>query len=244
MNITERTQSRIKDVIKIIEDEIKDSKSVELYMPVLEDFKKISGLEIRAFDIIGKKLLFVALKEKDIQRAKKVFDTYYLDLSMIAPQLVNYAKEWADQNLFDLVFEFLSHFDIKKILSQNSKFMKLVDDYYNYNIKAGKYLTCLLTAEQFNMKHKKRVEPLTLLIGEHLKKRELKAISAMMKKYKVRHKDIVSSVKLIYIDFLATDRDFAKRLRKFFNLSFFDVGFFNWLLYEVLGLSIKTKKSE
>ena len=63
----------------------------------------------------------------------------------------------------------------------------------------------------------------------------------MMKKYKVPKKDIIGSVKLMYLDSLKSDRDYAKRLRKFFTMSIFDVGFLNWLLYEVLGFSIKTK---
>ena len=192
---------------------------------------------------MGKKLFFLALDEKDIQYARKVFDTYYIDISTIAPQLVKYAKEWAGQNLFDLLFEFLSIFDIKKILKQNDKFMESVNNYYNKNMKSKKYLKCLFTAEQFDMEHQNRIQPLKLLIDEHLKKQDLNEISNMMKKYKVRRKDIIGSVKLMYLDSLKSDKDYAKRLRKFFSLSIFDVGFFNWLFYEVLGFSIKTEEN-
>ena len=122
--------------------------------------------------------------------------------------------------------------------------MEHVNDYYNKNMKSKKYLKCLFTAEQFDMERQKRIEPLKLLIDEHLKKQNLNEIRNMMKKYKIPKKDITGSVKLMYLDSLKSDRDYARRLRKFFGLSVFDVGFFNWLFYEVLGFKLKKSEPE
>lgn len=243
-SIMERTQSKIKDVIKLITGELKDTASMKIYMPILENIQTVSQLDIQSFDIMGKKILSLALDEKNLEYAKKVSDTYMLDAYLMAPQLVEYAKKWAEDNLFDLVFDFLAVFDIKNVLLRDDKFMRLANKYYDESLRNRQYLKCLLAADEFSMPHKKRIKPLKMLMDERLKSRDLNEIYNIMKKYKIQRRDVIGSVKMMYKEYIKTDKEYAKRLRKFFNLSVFEIGFFTWLIYEFLGFGGKKKESE
>jgi hypothetical protein len=87
--------------------------------------------------------------------------------------------------------------------------------------------------------YKQRIQPVKSLIDEHLKNQNIKEIHKLIHKYNIRKSDIKDSAKLVYLDSLKTDRNYAVQLRSNFELSVFDVGFFNWLFYEVIRLKSK-----
>ena len=62
------------------------------------------------------------------------------------------------------------------------------------------------------------------------------AIHHLMRKFKIKKRDVRGGAIIMYLDTIKSDRDFSIQLRKDFEMSVFEVGFANWFLYEFLNL--------
>ena len=239
VGIADKTTTNIVKLIAFIQEESKDIKSAKNYKPIIDDLLKKAPIEDDVIDNISMKLLFIALDAKDFEYGKKIFDTYVIDIKEVAPQLSVYANDMANSDHFNLLLDFVEIFDLQKMLKDNEMFMGKINAHYDEYMKEKKYLNCFAIADLFRMANKKRVYPITLLIDEHLKSQSLDEIHKIMKKYKIKKRDVKGSAKLMYLNSIKTDRDYAIKLRKDFDLSYFDVGLITWFLYELLKLNTK-----
>lgn len=235
----EKTAVNIVKLIDFIQDESKDIQTAKDYKPILDNLLSKIPIDDKVIEKLSKKLFYLALDNGDLEYAKKIFDTYSLEIRVVGPKLAEYANSMADSDQFTLLMDFIEMFDLQKMLKDNDVFMRKIDNYYYATMKKKKYLNCFAIADMFQMNEKKRFQPITLLIDEHFKTRNLKEIHKLMKKYKMKKRNVKSSARAMYLRSLKTDREYAIRLRREFGLSIFDVGIITWFLYEFLKFKMK-----
>lgn len=235
-NIADKTSDGVVKLLSFIQEESKSLDAAKKLKPILDDLVSKVSSDNEVIDELSIQMFHLALEAKDLEYAKKIYATYSLNPKDVLPKLAVYANDLANAGQFDLLLDFIEMFELQKMLKDNKHFMEKIDAYYDENMQRKRYLKSFAIADLFQMKNKKRVAPIKLLIDDHLKEHNLTEIHHLMKKYKIRKKDVRGSAKLMYKDVVTTDKNFAVELRKDFELSIFDVGIFTWLMYEVLNM--------
>ena len=229
---------------KNIDREVIDYKSGMEYYELLKSLRALNVLNYEKTDNIAEKIFIFALRRKEIQTVIRTYTEFSFNFDSVRKDILEIIYEWAKNNDFDNIFILMDRFPIKDSIIKDEQFMEKVKNYYNKNLKENKLLKCLNIAEAFNFNRTQYVDSVKGLIVFNLKSKKITEAKKLMKKFKIRKKEISGVIKEYYFEVLKTDRNYAGKLRAEFDLSIFDIGFLRWFLYEVIGLKLKEENKK
>jgi len=229
---------------KNIDREVIDYKSGMEYYELLKSLRALNVLNYEKTDNIAEKIFIFALRRKEIQTVIRTYTEFSFNFDSVRKDILEIIYEWAKNNDFDNIFILMDRFPIKDSIIKDEQFMEKVKNYYNKNLKENKLLKCLNIAEAFNFNRTQYVDSVKGLIVFNLKSKKITEAKKLMKKFKIKKKEISGVIKEYYFEVLKTDRNYAGKLRAEFDLSIFDIGFLRWFLYEVIGLKLKEENKK
>ena len=229
---------------KNIDREVIDYKSGMEYYELLKSLRALNVLNYEKTDNIAEKIFIFALRRKEIQTVIRTYTEFSFNFDSVRKDILEIIYEWAKNNDFDNIFILMDRFPIKDSIIKDEQFMEKVKEYYNKNLKENKLLKCLNIAEAFNFNRTQYVDSVKGLIVFNLKSKKITEAKKLMKKFKIKKKEISGVIKEYYFEVLKTDKNYAGKLRTEFDLSIFDIGFLRWFLYEVIGLKLKEENKK
>ena len=225
-------------LIKNIDASIINYDTAIEYLELLKILRKLSIMDSAKTDNLAKRIFIFIIEKKEIQQALNLYMLFSFRFDTIIKELKNIIYKWAENDDFETIILLLEKFPLKGTIIKDNKFMEKVNSYYEKNAKENKLLKCLTIAETFGFNKSKYINSVKNLIEYNVGINKISEAKKLMKKYNIKKTGINKRAKKQYYEMLKKDKNSALKIREVFGLSIFDVGFFKWLLYEVIGLKM------
>jgi len=224
--------SNIDENLESLEDVKQYYNSLQKLDGIYTSYKeKVKKLASRIFDVY--------LYEEDIIKAFETFDQFDLEVKDVSYGIKEKCIKILAEDKINTLKEIVTHFKISQILEKNEKFMELLINSIEKYLKLEFYDRITSLMEMFEIPKEKLLPSVHEKIEENLSNKRFNEVLKVLNFFELEVKDIKKILLIQYDKLLTKDVNTAKTLRIEFALSIFDVGFFKWLIKEVLKIGVK-----
>lgn len=217
-------------------EQITDIKSARRYVPILQELSELSVIDMNLFFAEFQTILSYACDSNEMTFARHVADVLDISDDTIIDVLTPHVLSYLHAMNIDAIQGLIDSLQITpEQLYSREQIQHEVEQVYAESLIEGKYLKCLALVDVFSMEMPKKMIPVTYLIKDLILASDKEAVYRLFQKYHVRRYELQLYIKHIYLDLIAIDKQYAKTFRSYLYLSVFEVGFFNWLFYEVFN---------